>query len=170
MSTVLRFTTPFKTLIIPVGLPGSGKSTLLDQVGIAGFRFGADDVRERIFGDVAIQGDPARVHHAARAVIEVRMAEGFPACYDATNLTRKSRAPLFALAEKWGYRTVALASIVPYGLVYERNAAREVGRVPDPVLTRMHSQYHHETVYEDPFDLVAWFDETTTRLAITWEG
>ena len=93
----------------PVGLPGSGKSTLLGQVlPHSGFRHGADDVRRTMFGDVSTQGNPAIVHEAARHMLLVRMTEGLPSAYDATNLTVRERQNLLVMADQNDYYTVAL--------------------------------------------------------------
>ena len=131
---------PIKSLIIPVAVPGSGKSTLLrfiEEGGgevLKGFRIGADDVRERMFGEVSVQGDPRLVHTAAQALIEVRLAAGLPSAYDATNVTQKARKPLLDLAAKYNYHVVGLISDVPVEVAKDRNANRTVGQVPEFVI------------------------------------
>ena len=160
---------PKKTLIVPIGIPGSGKSTLLNRVSVdwPGFRFGADDIRELVFGDVSTQGNPGLVHEAARAALKIRLATELPACYDATNINRKSRAPLFGLAKAYGYDVVALVSTVPYDVAEERNKNRTVGKVPEFVLDRMIANFEAASL-EEGFKSIRYFGTDTSELDFTF--
>lgn len=162
----IHLTLPTKTLIVPVGLPGSGKTSLLKWTGLPGFRHGADDVRERMFGDVSIQGLPSLVHAAARSMLEVRLYSGLPAAYDATNLTVRDRNSLFALAEKYGYYTVALISQVSVEVAKKRNRER-VSPVPEFVIDRMVKKLEVPKSSEG-FDKLVYFDHSTTELEVEW--
>jgi predicted kinase len=163
----INLTLPTKTLIVPVGLPGSGKSTLLGQVlPHSGFRHGADDVRRTMFGDVSTQGNPMLVHLAARHMLLVRMTEGLPCSYDATNLTVRDRADLLVMAEQNGYYTVALIGQVSKEVAKLRNAQR-TSPVPEFVIDRMAKKLDAPKPSEG-FDRLVYFDQSTTGLTIEW--
>jgi len=174
--TTLKMSLPTKSLVIPVGLPGSGKSTLLrgieERYGLAGFRYGADDVRKTMFGDVSTQGNPALVHGAARAMLEVRMAEGLPSTYDATNLTLKARRPLIELCGKYEYTAVLLMARISYDTAQSRNRGREEGRVPGHVLDRMNRQLNDgewkKACQQGRSGIPYFFDEDTTDIEVDW--
>jgi predicted kinase len=165
----INLTLPTKTLIVPVGLPGSGKSTLLGQIlPHSGFRHGADDVRRTMFGDVSTQGNPAIVHEAARHMLLVRMTEGLPCAYDATNLTEKDRRGLLVMADQSGYYTVALIGQVSKEVAKVRNAQR-TAPVPEFVIDRMAKKLDAPKPPEG-FDRLVYFNQSTTGLSIEWTG
>jgi len=163
----LRLKFPKKTLIVPVGLPGSGKSTLLSQVlPHTGFCHGADDVRRTMFGDVSTQGNPWIVHEAARHMLRVRLVEGLPSAYDATNLTVRERQNLLVMADQNDYYVVALVGDVPIEVVKLRNEIRQ-DKVPEFVIDRMVKKREEPTVKEG-FDEVVRFDQFTKNLRIAF--
>ncbi len=157
----LMLTYPKKTLIVPVGVPGSGKSTLLAHANVdyPGFRHGADDVRRTMFGDVSVQGSPMIVHDAARTMLEVRLAEGLPAAYDATNISPRDRFKLLVLANEYGYFKVALVSEVPVEVAKLRNELRRQP-VPEFVIDRMAKKLVLPT-HDEGFDDIVHFDQFT---------
>jgi predicted kinase len=163
----IHLTLPTKTLIVPVGLPGSGKSTLLGQVlPHSGFRHGADDVRRTMFGDVSTQGNPMLVHLAARHMLLVRMTEGLPCSYDATNLTVRDRGDLLVMADQNDYYTVALIGQVSKEVAKERNAQR-TAPVPEFVIDRMAKKLDAPKPSEG-FDRLVYFDQSTGVLEVEW--
>lgn len=59
-----------RELVMMIGVPASGKSTLatwvanyLCEQGTAARIFSSDDIREKWYGDAAIQGDNAKIFH-----------------------------------------------------------------------------------------------------------
>ena len=162
-----------KTLIVPVAVPGSGKTTLLKQVEVnsklPGFRHGPDDVRRTMYGAVEEQGHGGKVHDAARACLECRLAVGLPAAYDATNVTPSARKLITDLGRRYGYHTLGLISNVPPTVAHARNRLRVTGRVPDHVIDRMAKQAQSAPVtLEEDFDSLVWFHEGDHTLDITW--
>ena len=159
-----------KTLIVPVAVPGSGKSTLLGQVlPHSGFRHGPDDVRRALYGSVEEQGHGGKVHDAARACLECRLAVGLPAAYDATNVTPSARKLITDLGRKYGYHTLALISTVDPAIAHLRNDLRVEGRVPDHVIDRMAKQVQSAPVtLDEDFDSLAWFGPRDHTLIIDW--
>jgi predicted kinase len=175
--TTLRFSTPRRTLIVPVGIPGSGKSTLLNQVARAhndpGFRFGGDDVRLAMYGAVATQGSPRDVHFAVRAMAGVRLAVDMPVAVDSTSVGAFERSKLLELGSRHQATCIALLSQVPTEVSFERNAARdEAYRVPEFVLDKMAATVASatsESLLSEGFSAVYVFDENTTDLVIDFE-
>jgi predicted kinase len=163
----INLTLPKRTLIVPIAIPGTGKSTLLGQVlPHSGFRHGADDVRRTMFGDVSVQGNPMLVHLAARHMLLVRMTEGLPCSYDATNLTVKDRRDLLVMADQNDYYTVAFCWEVAVATAKERNLQREQP-VPEFVIDRMVKKLQPPTA-EEAFDRLVYFDQLSTNLSIEW--
>jgi predicted kinase len=167
---IIRLQCAPKTLIVPVAVPGSGKSTLLGQVlPHSGFRHGPDDVRRALYGSVEEQGHGGKVHDAARACLECRLAVGLPAAYDATNVTPSARKLITDLGRRYGYRTLGLVSNVPTSVALARNSLRVVGRVPEHVINRMAKQVQSAPVtLDEDFDSLAWFGPRDHTLIIDW--
>jgi len=169
MSTI-RLQLPKRSLIIPVAVPGSGKSTLLGQVlPHSGFRHGPDDIRRAMYGSVEEQGNGQKVHEAARAALECRLAVGLPAAYDATNVTPSARKLITDLGRKYSYHNLAMISNVSPEVAHARNQLRVTGRVPDHVIDRMAKQAQSAPVtLKEDFDSLTWFEEGTDTLIIDW--
>jgi predicted kinase len=164
---IIRLQCAPKTLIVPVAVPGSGKSTLLGQVlPHSGFRHGPDDVRRALYGSVEEQGHGGKVHDAARACLECRLAVGLPAAYDATNLTKRERLNLLVMADQNDYYTVALIGQVSKEVAKERNAQR-TSPVPEFVIDRMVKKLEVPTTAEG-FDRLVYFDQSTGVLEVEW--
>ena len=81
-------------LIMLVGLPGSGKSTYGKKL-CASERFTAylssDKIREELYGDESIQGDPSKVFRIMHNRLKDYLKKDIVVVYDATNVTRKNR-------------------------------------------------------------------------------
>lgn len=81
-------------LIILVGLPGAGKSTYADKltaVARVTKYVSSDKIREELYGDACIQGDPAKVFRIMQKRVTEYLKKDFDVVYDATNVTRKNR-------------------------------------------------------------------------------
>lgn len=172
--SLLRFSAPARSLIVPIAVPGSGKTTLLGQVaaqlGEPGFRFGGDDVRLSMYGSIATQGSGRDVHYAVRAMVTVRLAAGMPVAVDSTSVGVFERAKLLELAQRHGATPIALLSQVPIGVAEQRNKGRDASRqVPDFVITKMFktmSGLGEKELLEEGFAAVHCFDEMTDELVI----
>lgn len=81
------------TFYILVGLPGSGKSTFAKELSD---RYDAnivssDCLREELFGNESIQGDPQKVFSIAKERIVKNLNDGESVIFDATNVAAKNR-------------------------------------------------------------------------------
>lgn len=130
-----------KTLIIPVGCPGMGKSywakQMFDKYGIKSVS--SDDVREKLYGDAAIQGDYKKVFSTVYETIRSLFNQGEQiVILDATNVTRHVRHK-------------AICSISPSEIIYiilpddldraiENNKKRS-RIVPEHIVRRMYKSY-----------------------------
>ena len=80
--------------IMLIGLPGSGKSTyantLTSSIRVTKY-VSSDNIREELYGDASIQGNPQTVFKHMHDRTKQYLSEGFDVVYDATNVTRKSR-------------------------------------------------------------------------------
>lgn len=86
--------------IMLVGIPGAGKSTIareyehrLTADNVNCRIFSSDDIREELYGDASIQGDPAEVFGLLENRLFDYLSTGneVAAIYDATNLSSKGR-------------------------------------------------------------------------------
>lgn len=91
-------------LIILVGLPGSGKSTyaksIMDPEGQLQY-CSSDKVREELYGDQNIQGDPNKVFRVLHNKVKNQLDRGYDVIYDATNVTRKNRRSIIQEVKKY---------------------------------------------------------------------
>lgn len=131
-----------RTLILMVGIPASGKTTfawdIADVYNIPVVE--SDHIREKLYGDAAIQGNPEEVFDEVYKEVNHWIECGV-CILDATHCTRWSR---------WA----AVARVCPDQVIYivmdnnieeakKRNAARD--RVcPDRVIDRMAKNLHKE--------------------------
>ena len=89
------------SFIMMIGLPGSGKSTIA-QAYSEGYGYevvSSDAIREELYGDAAIQGDPQKVFKVFHQRIEEVLKAGNNCIADATNLKRKNRISMLRLPE-----------------------------------------------------------------------
>lgn len=94
-------------LTIMVGPSGAGKTTWLKERGRShGIELrhvvSSDEIREDLCGDFRSQERNDEVFAALHAVVKTRLAHGLPAVVDATNLRRKDRMAVAALAPEGG--------------------------------------------------------------------
>lgn len=136
-------------LIVLVGLPGCGKSTyakkLLDPQGYCRY-VSSDQLREELFGDEAIQGDPKTVFKHVHDKTKQLLTTGYDVVYDATNVTRKNRKNI---VQQFGKIADIEAHIVwaPFNecVVRDRERKRTVGEdVISKFLHRWQSPYYDE--------------------------
>ena len=128
-------------LIVTSGLPGSGKSTWRRE---RAERTGAvvismDEIRRGIKGWRDTDEQRGRVRQEASAALREALARGErEIVWDATSLTRDSRARVLRVGRDYGARTAIVSFDVPAGVAGARNRARdEEDRVPEAVMARM---------------------------------
>ena len=83
------------TFTMVVGIPGSGKSTFAEEHKNENtIHISSDAIREEIFGDAGCQDDNSRVFTMMHERTLEALKNGYNVIYDATNITRKSRASI----------------------------------------------------------------------------
>lgn len=125
-------------LILLVGIPGSGKTTLAKKLVEKGFqRLCADDIREELYGDAAVQGDAAEVFGIFFKRLEQGLQAGKNIVVDNTNMNRKHRQPILQRAKAAGYTDIQLWCLdVPLDVCLARNKARQ-RLVPEDIVANM---------------------------------
>ena len=141
-------------LIIMVGLPGSGKTTFASTYGelLNAKVHSSDDVRQRLYGDSSIQGDPKKVFKLLQKETLDTLNSGVSAIYDATNLTRWERKEILSIRPP---KTKALAVVMdtPFKLCLERNNTRE-RVVPEEVMIRLQRKLEIPKITEGFVDVL----------------
>ena len=137
-------------MIILVGLPGSGKSTyarsIMDPEGHLQY-CSSDKVREELYGDENIQGDPNRVFRVLHNKVKNLLDRGYDVIYDATNVTRKNRHSIIQEVKKYCDEIEAHIIWAPVGqcISRDRDRKRSVGEdVIRKFLYRWQSPFYDE--------------------------
>ncbi|HEY9623740.1 MAG TPA: AAA family ATPase [Crinalium sp.] len=133
-------------LLILIGLPGSGKSTLATHLSTANparLLISTDTIRAKLFGDEATQGPWPLIwaelqQQFQTTAVQILHGAAQDAIYDATNVVRKQRRQVMALARSCGFKNLAGVWLdVPLEICLERNQKRD-RQVPTSVIHHMH--------------------------------
>ena len=121
-------------LVALCGLPGTGKSHF--AAGLARrlpcLVLGSDRLRKILEPRPTYDREEhARVFRAAHALLELLLAQGYRVIFDATNLTERSREPLYDIAARVGVPLVMVQVDAPPRLVRSRLARRSRGEADD---------------------------------------
>lgn len=138
-------------LIMLIGLPGSGKSTYAEQlqktIEGAVYYCSSDVVREELYGNAAIQGDPNKVFQVMHHRVVEHLKDNETVIYDATNVTRKNRRGIIQATEKYRDKLTGIIVWAPFEQCVGRDLqrARTVGReVVYKFLCRWQTPYYDE--------------------------
>ena len=121
-------------VLMLAGLPGSGKSTFAREV-TARYPFlvmETDRLRKTLV--VEPQYTPEehrRVFRSCHRLIAEFLGQGYPVLFDATNIARRSRRPVFAIARRYNAPVAVVAVSAPLEVVRERLRRREAGLDPE---------------------------------------
>lgn len=127
-----------------IGISGSGKSSMAKQIAEEKNAqiLSSDSIREELYGDERIQGDPSEVFKVlhTRAVNSLKM--GFSIIYDATNLSLKNRTKFFKLLKDKGIKVQHHAIIMSksINMCIEDNRKRD-RIVPESVIMKQVKQF-----------------------------
>ena len=127
------------TLFLTVGISASGKSTWAKATGMD--IVSSDKVREQLFGDESVQGNPALVFQIAHERTIALLRQGKSVVFDATNTMSRFRKELL---DKVAAENVACHKVaVVFDVDPERAIAQMAGRerkVPVDVIQRQWGQ------------------------------
>lgn len=142
--------------LVMVGAPGSGKSTLAKEISdkLGYQQVSSDAVREDIYGDAEIQGDPEEVfgivHDRCRSMLPYSNV-----ILDATNASQFSRRSALSATDIPGrVRTVAIRMDSDPWVCLDRNSQRD-RTVPETVVRKMLRNLERKPVRkEEGFDFI----------------
>lgn len=142
------------TAYVMVGAPGSGKSTYAAKLAETenAVVISGDDVREKLYGSVDIQGDWVEIWDE----IDSRVSEccGMNVILDGTHCRPDYRAEAITLLRSYGYETVeAVVLDASLATCLARNFQR-TRHVPDYVIERMHGELKRSVnnLFDENFD------------------
>ena len=150
-------------LIILCGLPGSGKTTYaIDYIKkYGGYRLSSDDIRERLYGDASIQGNPHEVFSLMQSRAVAALNQGTTVVYDATGITRKDRAGIISACPKF-VQIECHIIWAPIETCIKRDAARErtVGKdVIDRMVKRFQVPFYDEGIHDIKIIKSSYFND-----------
>lgn len=135
-----------KLIVLAVGLPACGKSAYFARHQIN--TLSSDTLRHILLDDETDQSRQHYVFSALRSLLRLRLLAGRPVSYlDATNLTRRERAPYFTIARNFECLVDAMYFDVPLEVCLERNRNRP-RRVPEEAIRAMAAKLEPPTLVE----------------------
>lgn len=137
-----------------IGFPASGKSTYAVDKALDGATvLSSDKIREELYGDESVQGNPAKVFSILYGKMEEAINDGAEhIIIDATNINKRDRAKAIEIAKGGNHIVRAVVMDTPIAECIRRNDARE-RKVPDFVFDRMLRKYEEPTLSEG-FDII----------------
>ena len=136
--------------IMLIGLPGSGKSTYAQTLisNNADTKYlSSDKIREELYGDEAIQGNPNTVFTTMHNRVVQFLSDGYDVVYDATNVNRKNRKSVLNIISCFDVVKEAHIVWCPFETCVTRDASRKrtVGEhVIRKMIMRWESPYYDE--------------------------
>lgn len=119
-----------RRVLMLAGLPGVGKSDFARRVS-AGCPFlvlESDRLRKALFARPEYTaGENRRLFDACHRVMGEFLGLGYPVLLDATNARERDRAPVYAVARRYGAPLAVAVVTAPRGVVRERLRRREAG-------------------------------------------
>lgn len=134
-----------RKLLVIMGLPASGKSTLCERLVARGaVRVNRDDIRQRLYGDAGIYGDPKVVNREYYNELRAGFSKGGVVLSDNVNITIKHRRGTLQAAAEAGYSDITIVWVdVPLDVALDRNSKRD-RKVPEPAIRGMHADLMKE--------------------------
>ncbi len=124
---------PFEVVLM-AGLPGAGKDTWINRHAPTLPVVSLDQVRSEL--GIAPTGEQGAVVRAAKQRAKEQLRRRQPFAWNATNITRRLRAPLVDLFVEYGAHVHLVYVDAPYPAIVRRNREREAG-VPQRAVERL---------------------------------
>lgn len=135
-------------LTLFVGAPGAGKSSEFQRAFYTGaVCLSSDTLRGQIGKDESDQSVSGQVFATMEVMARYLLNQGFDVVIDATNMTKKARAPFVRIGRECGARVRAKVFDTSIEECKRRNAAR-ARKVPEHVIDRMFAQFEMPTEAE----------------------
>jgi predicted kinase len=150
---------PAGSLVVLIGVSGSGKSTFAARHFRPTQILSSDAFRAIVADDPADQGASRAAFELLHLAAQRRLERGLLTVIDATNVTRRARARLLAIARAARRPAVAIVLDPPLEVALERNALRPGRRVDAAVVERQahalrRSQAAEGGLHGEGFELV----------------
>ena len=166
------------TLTLLIGPPGSGKTTYTKNY-VHKYRndvvhLSSDKIRQEIYGDEAIQGNPEEVFGLMRARALDFLDKGTSVIWDATNMSRKDRASIISVCPKYVQINASIIWCpISNCIKHDLQRGRTVGKeVIDRMLKKFQAPWYDEgfslidTYYNADYDWNTYNDECLQQMNI----
>lgn len=130
----MRIRLPADALVVLVGPAGCGKTTFARRLFADTEVVSSDRMRAAVADDEDDHRASADAFRLMHEIVGMRLKRGRLTVADATNVRAEKRAELLAIAERHRRPAVALVFDFPASVCLERNAVREVRRLPPPAI------------------------------------
>lgn len=123
----------------------------------------SDSIREELYGDESIQGNPSEVFELAHnRIMNALRADYDFVVFDATNIKRKNRLSLMKKIKKFDCEKHCLVFAEPYHVLINRNRlARRF--VPEEVIWNMIKNFE-VPLYSEGYDKITLFNKNTINV------
>ena len=157
-----------RELIMMVGPALSGKSTTAKKFKemYKAVVVSSDSIREEIYGDESIQGNPQEVFELAHSRVINSLQTNELVVFDATNLTAKHRMGLLGKLPTCVKRTAMVHIVAPHMLL-ARNKLRK-RKVPGDIIWRQIKQFEHPTLGEQFNTIYPFIDNRNVLVLIKY--
>lgn len=140
-------------ITVLVGIPGSGKSTWVkESYDGNGEVLSSDAIREELYGDEAIQGNPSEVFDELYYRMEECLKRDLDVVIDATSIGKRERYTTIKMAKQYNAELEAIVFKTPIAVCIRRNDER-VRTVPDYAMDHMIRKFEDPTIAEG-FDAI----------------
>ncbi len=158
-------------LIILLGIPGSGKSSIAKylQSEFQEYKIiSTDAIRAKLFGNEAIQGPWLKIWNEVEQQLQEAIITTNTVIYDATNISRKQRKEIIALARSKGFtEIIGLWVNTKLEICLKRNQQRH-RQVPEAIILNMYQQLREvPPSYEEGFDRLLYYQNNATSTEIS---
>lgn len=130
------------------GIPASGKSYYTEKpMDKPTITISSDEIREKVFGDIASQRYNRFVFSIMRMIAEKAILTGIDIFIDSTNIQVKHRKQWIDMAQKYECNIICIFVNPPVEVCLERNKNRE-RTVPEHIILEMHNNLEYPTIEE----------------------